>query len=98
MSNFQFTEEEKNIILLGASYITRIENGITITYSINTFGDNSYKYNVIKERINNNGNLDLRSLYIAHIDVIQLKYPALYNSLTNLSPQTINSSASYTVN
>jgi Iap family predicted aminopeptidase len=101
MSNlFNFTEEEKNIILLGATQIIRIENGATITYTINSFGDVSYRYNIIRERIANNGLLDLRTIYINTINIIQTKYPALYNSLTttSTSPQTINSTASYVVN
>ena len=94
---FAFTETEKDLILLGVSQIIRVENGVTTTYTINTFGDNSYKFVIIKERIANDGNLDIHSLFATHHQLLESTYPQVYNSYTNPNnmPQTITATTHY---
>lgn len=97
---FSFTEIEKDLILLGVNQIIRTdETGTQTTYNVNTYGVSGYQYVIIKERILNGGNLDLKTIYTANISLLLSTYPSVYQIYTSTisNPQTINVSSTYII-
>ena len=95
-----FTNDEKDLIILGCGQIMRTDaNNITTTFSLNAYGDATYKYVLINQRILNGGNLDIGLLFNTHKDLLQSNYPYIYNMyMVIVSPnQSVIATTNYTV-